>query len=178
MSNAIHFDELSDRRIRTHDEIVIGERYLLCHVPMENPIRFGLLPYCSERRIIEIAYLSYNDIHGIPPKEIFDDPETPDRLRNSEVLNTKHWSFRTQERPFSDGQPYINWHICTDQGLDLASETRYVNYLLPLDRLAQEGIEVLRTPSKPYVLSEELKEELEFDRRMYADLENQDWWSA
>ena len=166
-----HFDELRDRRVTSRKGIVVGKLYAVCHCPLDNPYTAGVAPFASIKKVVDVQFLSHNDIYNIPNRERLHqkNPEALARLFADDVLNEKVWMFRTEELPFPDGRTYVNWnHVSTyaqPQGAPF-------NYLLDVSALEAEGIEILLTTSVKYVESDELREEREWERKLEREWED------
>lgn len=160
MGFSVCYNDLRDRRIKNREEIVLGRAYLICHVPMDNPFTHGCFPSCSEKKIVDVQFLSHNDIHTNGKRHLFRDKEAFARLLASDILNEKAWLFRTEE-PGRTGGEYISWSHFSDHGVGPDAHSP-VNFILDLEKLSAEGITVLRTTSQTYVMSDSLKLEREY----------------
>lgn len=164
------YDQLRDRRVRGHEKLVVGRSYLLCHVPLDNPYTAGVDPSCTERKIVEVRQISHNEIHLKGREALYKNPEGVARMWDSELLNRQDWMFRTEEEPFRDGSEYINWHHCSTYASEDAGPT--INYVLDLEALATEGIDVLRSTSVYYIMSEELRHDRDMEDAFLRSMED------
>lgn len=120
-----------------------------------------------ERKIVEVRQISHNEIHLKGREAFYKDPETVARLWASDLLNRQDWMFRTEEEPFRDGSEYINWHHCSTYVSEDAGPT--INYVLDLEALATEGIDVLRSTSVHYIISEELRHDRDMEDEWFNE---------
>lgn len=164
----MHYDKLRDWRVKGKDALVVGHRFLLCHVPLDNPYTFGVDPCCWERKIVDLKLLSFNDIHLIGKEANFRDDAAVARMKADDVLTEKVWMFRTEEEPFSDGREYVNWDHCATY---IPKDGTPCNFVLDLEHLERMGIAVIRETSVPFVMDEGLRR----DREAEAQWERENW---
>lgn len=163
MNVDLHYDQLRFARIKNIHDLRVGKKYAVCHVPMDNPYTMGVDPHMSIATVIDVRCWSFNEENGYP------------KGRGSHVsfstLDDRVWKFHL-ERPSTlrsvlrpeDGM-YRSWHHATDYGMS-AKRDPY-NYLLDIEALAAEKVNILPTTSVKFVISPVLEEERRWEASMY-----------